>query len=185
MTTTPGDESLGITIGWWYHFFPIPIRLKPTSMNFSRLNTGILLLLFTLPGAGGNDLDAWRGSKGEFTANPSSPIDEGYEAPYSDDKQHSQARSLDSFKGDSDAANGLQLAYASPSERFQDECGQCHGDAAEFVRESIIVRNGTLTGRASQIPVLEFLKTHQKLKQAEVNFYMDLLTRVAGEIGLQ
>ena len=82
-------------------------------------------------------------------------------------------------------ASGLQLAAASPKEKFEDECGQCHGDADEFVRESLTFKDATLTGLGSELPVFDFLQTHRKLQPAEVKFYTDLLNRVAGEVGLQ
>lgn len=83
------------------------------------------------------------------------------------------------------AGNGLQLASATSSARFQEECSQCHGDADEFVRESLTFKNGVLTGQSSEMPLVDFLNSHRKLKPDDVNFYADLLTRVAGEIGLQ
>ena len=82
-------------------------------------------------------------------------------------------------------ANDLQMAAASPAAKFEDECSQCHGDADEFVRDSLTFKDGTLTGLGSELPVFDFLKTHQKLQPAEVKFYTDLLNRVAGEVGLQ
>lgn len=71
------------------------------------------------------------------------------------------------------------------SQRYQDECSQCHGDAAEFVADSLEVRNGSLTGLGSEMPVSEFLKDHQSLEQDDIDYYVDLLNRVAKEIGLR
>jgi hypothetical protein len=74
---------------------------------------------------------------------------------------------------------------AGSSQRFMDECGECHGEAAEFVADWLEFRSGTLTGMGSELPVSEFLKKHRDLEQADIEYYVDLLTRVAGEIGLK
>ncbi|MDH3448228.1 MAG: hypothetical protein OEO18_08815 [Gammaproteobacteria bacterium] len=134
-------------------------------MRFATFNTTILMLLFALPAANGSDLQLPREGSGKIAAYLASPIDEVQDSSYH--------------------ADGLQLASASPATRFQDECGQCHGEAVEFVRESLTVRNGALIGQYSEMPLVDFLKTHQGLKPADVKFYADLLTRVASEIGLQ
>ena len=133
-------------------------------MQYITLNTALVMLLFALPVANGSDLQSPREGSIEIAAYPASPIGEGRGLPI--------------------RAEGLQLASASPASRFEDECGKCHGDAAEFVRESLAVRNGALIGQYSEKPLVDFLKTHQGLKPADVKFYADLLTRVAGEIGL-
>lgn len=83
------------------------------------------------------------------------------------------------------APGGLRVAALSPAQRYDEECSQCHGDAAEFVSDALEFRDGVLTGRYSQQPVLDFLKSHRSLKPADAEFYRDLLQRVAVETGLQ
>ena len=77
------------------------------------------------------------------------------------------------------------LHAAGSSQRFEDECSECHGKADEFVTDWLEFRNGKLTGMGSEKPVAEFLTKHQGLKQADIDYYVDFLTRVAGEVGLK
>ena len=82
-------------------------------------------------------------------------------------------------------AGSGNLQAASTSQRYEDECSECHGKAAEFVAEWLEFRDGKLIGMGSEKAVAEFLKKHQGLKQPDVDYYVDLLTRVAKEIGLK
>ena len=82
-------------------------------------------------------------------------------------------------------AGSGNLQAASSSQRFEDECGECHGKAAEFAAEWLEFRHGKLTGMGSEKAVADFLKKHQGLKQPDIDYYVDLLTRVAKEIGLK
>lgn len=82
-------------------------------------------------------------------------------------------------------AGSGSLNAAGDSPRFQDECSECHGKAAEFVSDWLEFRNGKLTGMGSEKPVAEFLRKHRDLTQQDIEYYVDYLTRVAGEIGLQ
>jgi len=148
-------------------------------MKFSRLNIVLSMLVFLLLGADTGDVQASQGRTGEARANLPSPINQGHEASFTADGLPYRSRELDFYQ------TGQQLAAANPSTSFQDECSQCHGDAEEFVRESLMFKNGVLTGQFTNKPLVNFLKTHQNLKPDAINFYSALLNRIAGEIGLQ
>lgn len=77
------------------------------------------------------------------------------------------------------------LAQAITAPRFKAECGNCHGSAANFIRDSMVLQNGELISRESGVSVNQFMQTPRRLKQDDIEFYMNLLTRVAGEINLK
>jgi len=81
-----------------------------------------------------------------------------------------------------DAFHDMLLAQANDPARFASECSACHNSAGEFVRRSIVIKAGELTGLESGISVREFLQTHRGLQQADVEFYTRLLTRVQNDI---
>ena len=83
---------------------------------------------------------------------------------------------------DVDAVYDMLLAQANSPPRFKNECGKCHVTAANFVRNSMEFRAGTLVSRKTGRPVPEFLDHHMKLSPDDVQFFADLLTRVAHEI---
>ncbi len=66
--------------------------------------------------------------------------------------------------------------------RYKNECSSCHKRAAEFVRESLVLREGELYSKKLDSPVSEFLQSHRDLKTEDIEFYMTLLTRVAHEV---
>ncbi|WP_448190948.1 hypothetical protein [Azospirillum sp. sgz301742] len=76
----------------------------------------------------------------------------------------------------------MLLAQATADPRFKDKCGGCHETAAGLVRESMVLRDGVLVGRESGRPVAEYLKRHGKLRQDEVPFFVELLTRIEREV---
>lgn len=76
----------------------------------------------------------------------------------------------------------MLLAQASTEPRFEQQCSDCHGSVADFVRESLELCNGVVCRSDSGRPVRSFLDSHRNLEQEEVDFYMDLLTRVAHEV---
>ena len=82
------------------------------------------------------------------------------------------------------AASG-SLQAADSTQRFHDECGECHGEAREFALDWLAFRDGNLIGTGSELPVAEFLEKHRDLKAEDINYYVDLLTRVAREIGIK
>jgi mono/diheme cytochrome c family protein len=78
-----------------------------------------------------------------------------------------------------------KLQAAAASQRFQDECSECHGEAKEFALDWLAFKDGNLTATGVEKPVAEFLKTHQGLTAEDIKYYVDLLTRVARDAGLK
>ena len=81
-----------------------------------------------------------------------------------------------------DAIYNMLLAQAGTPPRFQQECSACHGIASEFVRESLILRDGELFSRKLQSSTRSFLESHRKLNAEDVDFFVKQLTRVAQEV---
>jgi hypothetical protein len=82
-----------------------------------------------------------------------------------------------------EAIYNMLLAQVTTAPRFKSECSNCHGGAADFIRDSLVLRDGELAGRESTISVRQFMQTHRRLNQDDIEFFMDLLDRVAAEIG--
>ena len=81
-----------------------------------------------------------------------------------------------------DAIYEMLRAQALTQPRFKQECSNCHGSAASFVRNSVILQNDVLLGRKSGRLVQQFLQQHQRLGNNDVEFYTRLLNRVAREV---
>lgn len=81
-----------------------------------------------------------------------------------------------------DAVYAMLFAQANNQARFRDECSSCHENAASFVRNSLLLRGGVLYGRASGQPVRDFLEHHRKLAPDDVDFFTNVLMRVANEV---
>lgn len=81
-----------------------------------------------------------------------------------------------------DAVYNMLLAQVSTQARFRSECSSCHGAAAEFVRNSLDLRNGVLYCRVGNCQVSIFLKSHRGLNPDDVEFFVNVLTRVAHEV---
>ena len=81
-----------------------------------------------------------------------------------------------------DAVYEMLLAQAQTESRFKQECSQCHGSAASFVRQSVLPQDEVLLSRESGQPIRHFLQRHRKLDANDVDFYMSLLNRVAREV---
>jgi hypothetical protein len=79
----------------------------------------------------------------------------------------------------------MLAAQVSSQPRFRNECGRCHANAAALARETLAFRDGVLVSRTSGRPTAEFLAGHARIKSADVPFYVDVLTRVAKEVGAQ
>ncbi len=77
--------------------------------------------------------------------------------------------------------NNMLLTHANSPQRFTDECGDCHGDAKEFVEKSIWVRGSGITGLQTGMDISEYLPTHQELQPEDVAFYQKLFARIAGK----
>jgi hypothetical protein len=80
-----------------------------------------------------------------------------------------------------EAIRNMLLANANSPVRFNAECGGCHGNAKDFVEQSIWVRGSGITGLGSGKDVSEFLPTHQGLQPEDVAFYRKLFARIAGK----
>ena len=87
--------------------------------------------------------------------------------------------------GEVEAIYAMLLAQVTTAPRFKAECSNCHDSASQFNRDSIIVKNGDLVSRKSGESVREFMQTHRRLKQDDIEFFMNLLARVAGEVNLK
>ena len=81
-----------------------------------------------------------------------------------------------------DAIYNMLLAQVSNQARFKSDCVSCHGTAAKFVRNSLELRDGVLYSRNSGRPVSRFLEHHMELSPDDVEFFINLLTRVAQEV---
>ena len=81
-----------------------------------------------------------------------------------------------------DEVYAMLLAQLIYPPRFKNECSSCHGSAAGFVREKLLLQNEELTIRNTATNVNEFLKKHRRLNDKDVGFYLMLLTRVAKEV---
>ena len=81
-----------------------------------------------------------------------------------------------------DAIYNMLLAQVSTQARFRSECSNCHGTAAEFVRNSLDLRNGVLYCRVGNCQVRTFLNNHRGLDPEDVEFFVNVLTRVAHEV---
>ena len=81
-----------------------------------------------------------------------------------------------------DSVYSMLLAQANTKPRFKQECSGCHKSAAEFIRESLVLRDGVLYSRKFETPTRGFLDTHRGLKQEDVEFFTKQLTRLAEEI---
>jgi hypothetical protein len=57
----------------------------------------------------------------------------------------------------------------------------CHGDAREFVEQSIWVRGNGITDMKTGADIDEFLPTHQDLQPEDIVFYRKLFARIAGK----
>lgn len=85
-------------------------------------------------------------------------------------------------KTEVDAVYNMLLAQASTPPRFKNECSSCHQSASNFVRESLVIRDGQLYSRESAQLVHRFLEHHRALDADDIEFFTQLLMRVALEI---
>ena len=81
-----------------------------------------------------------------------------------------------------DAVYQMLRAQVLTKPRFRQECGTCHGSAAAFVRQSLVLRDGVLLSRESGQPTQAFLSQHRNLGTDDVDFYLSLLNRIAREV---
>lgn len=81
-----------------------------------------------------------------------------------------------------DALYHMLMGQAATPPRYAELCAECHGGAAEFVRQSIFLQQGELMIRRNGEPVGQFMQTHRGLAEDERRFFMRLLVRVAHEV---
>lgn len=84
-------------------------------------------------------------------------------------------------KHEIEAINQMLLAQANSAQRYQDECGECHGDVAEFVDASLWVTRTDVTAMNSGQEIGEFLPTHRQMEPEDADFYRNLFARIAGK----
>jgi len=81
-----------------------------------------------------------------------------------------------------DAVYEMLRAQAATPARFQSECSACHGTAAELVRQSLKIRDGTVQLRGSGEPLAVFLRRHRDLNPSDAAFFTGVLARIAREV---
>lgn len=78
----------------------------------------------------------------------------------------------------------MLLAQVSIQPRFNNECSGCHQNAADFVREKLVLEDSVLKIQNTGERVKDFLKGHRGLNNEDVMFYTELLKRVADEVNI-
>ncbi len=149
----------------------------------------ILLMFFIQPGADAREIRAeWdnrceecHGEADEFARKFLWAIDGQLQGQHHIDDLSLYMRNHYIPKHLFDEIYNMLLEQANTPARFKSECSSCHNSAKEFIRKSIFIKAGELTGVESGIPVREFLKTHQGLQQTGVDFFTKLLARVLNE----
>lgn len=84
--------------------------------------------------------------------------------------------------GQVEAIYQMLLAQTYTPPRFNAECSECHGRASEFMRQSIVLKDGELILEKTGASVKHFMQSHRQLTQDDIQFYMGLFTRLAYEI---
>lgn len=77
----------------------------------------------------------------------------------------------------------MLLAQAGTPPLFRERCGLCHPKAADLVRDTLVVRDGVLVGRYTGRRTDAFLAGHGRIDADERPFFVELLTRLAHEVG--
>lgn len=80
------------------------------------------------------------------------------------------------------AMTAMLQAQAETPDLFHSMCSECHGVAAQFVRESLVSRDGKLYGRHSNRDVSEFLPGHGDLDEEQATLLLRVLTRIEAEV---
>lgn len=81
-----------------------------------------------------------------------------------------------------EAVYDMLRAQAAAPARFRSECGACHGTAAELVRQSLEIRDGTVQLRGSGEPLAAFLRSHRDLNPSDADFFTSVLARITREV---
>jgi len=78
--------------------------------------------------------------------------------------------------------SAMLIAQVATSPLYGEKCARCHASAADFVRKSLVVKNGVLVGVSSARNVADYLASHGGLGPAEVRTMVETLTRVRNEV---
>ena len=81
-----------------------------------------------------------------------------------------------------DAIYEMLLAQTQTEPRFKQECGRCHGTAARFVRQTIVLQKGVPLSRKSGQDIRRFMDQHRGLQKEDAEFFTALLYRIAREV---
>ena len=161
-----------------------------------RINSGVSIVLVTavlvMPAVRASDIDlhwlwddrcaACHGHAGDFSRNFLRVYNGELQGPH---HVHDLRRFLHNHYlagNEVDAVYNMLLAQVNNQARFKGECVSCHDTAATFVRNSLELRDGVLYSRNSGRPVSRFLGHHMELNTDDVEFFVNLLTRVAHEV---
>ncbi|MFA9419410.1 MAG: hypothetical protein ACERLB_04610 [Gammaproteobacteria bacterium] len=163
------------------------------TIGISRYILFAILLLFTNFSTAGTDLHwLWddrcaecHGHSADFSRQFLQVSDGQLQGPHHTRNLKLFLRNHYAPAGEVEAIYDMLLAQVTTAPRFKVECSNCHDSASQFIRDSIIVQNGELISRESGEPVREFMQTHRRLKQDDIEFFMNLLARVAGEVNLK
>jgi hypothetical protein len=150
----------------------------------------ILLVVFILPGADAREIRAeWdnrceecHGEADEFARKFLWAVDGQLQGQHHIDNLRLYMRNHYIPKHLIDEIYNMLLTWANNPARFESECSSCHSNAEEFIRKSIFIKAGELTGLESGISVREYLESHRGLKKTDVEFFTRLFARVLNEI---
>ena len=149
-----------------------------------------VIVLMTTPGAAGVDLhwlwenqcEECHGHSGQFARKFLKLANGRLEGRHHAEDLRLFMRNHYAFEIETDAIYELLLAQTQTEPRFKRECASCHGNAAPFIRKSIILRDGILLSRKTGQSTKSFLQQHRGLKQDDVQFFTALLRRIVGEV---
>lgn len=83
---------------------------------------------------------------------------------------------------DVDAVYDMLQAQVKTAPRYRDECSACHGRAAAFIRAAMVLQEGVLLSRKTKQPIDGFMQSHRSLDENDIEFFVELLNRVASEV---
>lgn len=78
--------------------------------------------------------------------------------------------------------SAMLMAQVASRPLFSEKCAGCHGNASEFARNALLIKDGVLVARANGHKVVDYLATHGKLNPNEVQIVVTNLTRVQMEV---
>ncbi len=80
------------------------------------------------------------------------------------------------------AMTGMLRAQLQTPDLFRSHCADCHGLAAQFVREQLVERDGRLVGRYSGAEVEATLARHGGLDDGQATLMLRVLERIEREV---